>query len=94
MKKPLCCEASRALYEGCHTKQSGGDLPVFCEARTQRRHDIGRVLGGLFRGVLLFLKGGAEILNKQALNVAIDIIDGKSYKDSAKDLLKEVLKHF
>ena len=89
MKKPYCCEASRALYEDYYTKQSGGELPVFYGARTQRGHGIGSVLGGLFRRALYFLKSGAEILGKQALNVATDIIDGKSFKESANDRLKE-----
>ena len=94
MKKPYCCEASRALYEDYYTKQSGGELPVFYGARTQRGHGIGSVLGGLFRRALPFLKSGAEILGKQALNVATDMIDGKSFKESAKDRLKEGIKTF
>ena len=93
MKKPYCCEASRALYEDYYTKQSGGKLPIFYGARTQREHGIGSVLGGLFRRALPFLKSGAEILGKQALNVAPDMIDGKSFKESAKDRLKEGIKH-
>ena len=46
-------------------------------------------MGGLFRRALPFLKSGAEILGKQALNVSTDMIDGKSFKESAKDRLKE-----
>ena len=34
------------------------------------------------------------ILGKQALNVATDMIDGKSFKESAKDRLKEGIKRF
>ena len=94
MKKPYCCKASRALYEDYYTKQSGGELPVFYRARTQRGHGIGSVLGGLFRRALPFLKSGAEILGKQALTVATDMIDGKSFKESAKDRRKEGIKTF
>ena len=94
MKKPYCSEASRALYEDYYTKQRGGKLPVFYGARTQRGHVIGSVLGGLFRRALPFLKSGAEILGKQALNVATDMIDGKSFKESAKDRLKAGIKTF
>ena len=94
MKKPFYCEASRALYEDYYTKRSGGELPVFYGARTQRGHGIGSVLRGLFRRALAFLKSGAEILSKQALNVATDMIDGKSFKESAKDRLKEGIKIF
>ena len=94
MKKPFCCEASRALYEEYYTKQSGGDLSVFYGARTQWGHSIGSVLGGLFRRALPFLKSGAEILGKQAVNVATDMIDGKSFKESAKDRRKKCIKTF
>ena len=75
MKKPYCCEAICALYEDYYTKQSGGDLPVFYGARTQKGHGIGSVLGDLFRRALPFLKSGAEIVGKQALNVATNMIE-------------------
>ena len=52
------------------------------------------VLGGLFRRALPFLKSGAEILGKQALNVTTDMIDGKSFKELAKDRLKEGITTF
>ena len=43
---------------------------------------------------LPFLKSGAEILGKQALYVATDMIDWKSFKESANDRLKEGIKTF
>ena len=70
------------------------ELPVFCEARTQSEHGIGNVFGGLFRRALPFLKSEAEILGKQALSVATDMFDGKSFKKPAKDRLKEGIKPF
>ena len=94
MKKPYCCEASRALYEDYYTKQSGGELPVFYGVRTQGGHGIGSVLGCSFRRSLPFLKSGAEILGKHALNVATDRTDGKSFKESARISLKNVKNHF
>ena len=94
MKKPYCCEASRALYEDYYTKKSGGELPVFDGGRTQRGHGIGSVLRGLFRRALTFLEIEAEFLEKQALNVATDMIDGKSFKESAKDRRKKCIKTF
>ena len=54
---------------------------------------MGSILGGLFTRALPFLKSGAEILGKPALNVATDMIDGKSFKESANDRLKEGIKH-
>ena len=92
MKKPFCCEASRALYDDYYTKQSGGYLPVFYGARTQRGHGTGSVLRGLFKSP--FLKSTAEILGKQALNVITDIIDGKSFRESARDRFKEGINIF
>ena len=97
MKKPFCCDASRALYEDyytSYTRQSGGEVPVFYGAHTQRGHGLGSILGGLFRRALPFLSSGAKILGHQAMNVASDMIDGKSFQDSAKSRLKEGITPF
>ena len=77
------------LYEDYYTRQSGGEVPVFYGARTQRGHGVGSILGGLFRRALPFLSSEANILGQQAMNVASDMIDGKSFQDSAKSRLKE-----
>ena len=84
MRKPFCCDTSRALYEDYYTRQRGGKVPVFYGARMQRWHGLGSILGGLFRRALPFLSSGAKILGQQAMNVASDMIDGKSFQDSAK----------
>ena len=94
MRKPFCCDASRALYEDYYTRQSGGEVPVFYSASTQRGHGLGSILGELFRRGLPFLSSGAKILGQQAMNVASDMIDGKSFQDSAKSRLKEGIKTF
>ena len=60
----------------------------------RRGHDLGSILGGLFRRALPFLSSGAKILDQQALNVASDMIDGKLFQDSAKSRLKEGKKTF
>ena len=41
-----------------------------------------------------WLTSGAKILDQQALNVASDMIDGKSLQDSAKSRLEEGIKTF
>ena len=46
----------------------------------------------LFRRALPFLSSGAKILDQQAMNVASDMIDGKSFQNSAKSRLKEGIK--
>ena len=89
MMKPFRCDASRALYEDYYSRKSGGEVPVFYGARTQRGHGLGSILGGLFRRALPFLSSGGKILSQQAMNVASDMIDGKSFQDSAKSRLKE-----
>ena len=94
MRKQFCCDASRALYEDYYTRQSGGEIPVFYGARTQRGHGLGSILGGLFRRALPFLSSGAKILGQQAMNVASDMIYGKWFQDSAKSRLKEGIKTF
>ena len=94
MRKPFCCDPSRALYEDYYTRKSGGEVPVFYGARMQRGHGLGSILGGLFRRALPFLSSGAQILGHQAMNVASDMIDGKSFQDSAKSRLKEGIKTF
>ena len=57
-------------------------------------HGLGSILGGLFRRALPFLSSGAKILGQQAMNVASDMIDGRSFQDSAKSRLKEGIKTF
>ena len=69
-------------------------MPVFYGARTQRGHGLGSTIGGLYRRTLPFLSSGAKILGQQAMNVASDMIDGKSFQDSIKSRLKEVIKTF
>ena len=81
-------------YTKTYTRQSGGEVPVFYGARTQRRHGLESILGGLFRRALPFLSSGAKIIGKQAMNVASDMIDGKSFQDSAESRLKEDIKTF
>ena len=94
MRKQFGCDASRALYENYYTRQSGGEVPVFYGARTQRGHGLGSILGGLFRRDMPFSSRGAKILGQQAMFIASDMIDGKSFQDSAKSRLKEGIKTF
>ena len=94
MRKQFCCDASRALYEYYYTRQSGEEVPVFYNARTQRGHGLGNILVRLFRIALPFLSSGAKILGQQGMNVASNMIDGKSFQDSAKSRLKEGTKSF
>jgi hypothetical protein len=90
MKKKFCCDASRSMYEDYYCRQNGGgSLPVFAGARTQRGHGLGNILSGLFRKIVLpFVKRNAKMVGTRALKtgmeVADDVMEGKSFKDSLK----------
>ena len=101
MRKPYCCDASRAYYIDYYKRQSqgGGDIPVFHGARMQRGHGLGSILGGLFRRVLPFLKSGAEMVGKQALRsvgrVADDVINkGIPLREAASGRFREGIREF
>ena len=66
----------------------------FSTVHACRGHGLASILGGLFRRALPFLLSGAKILGQQAMNVASDMTDGKSFQDSAKSRLKEGIKTF
>ena len=93
---PYCCDASRGMYEDYYGRQVGGEIPVFRGTKYQRGHGLGSIIGGLFRRVVLpFLKGSGQFLkaNKNiilgnalgtGMEVADDVLEGKSLKESAK----------
>ena len=80
------------LYEDYYARQSGGEVPVVYGARTQRGHVLGSILSVLFWRALPFLSSGPKIVGQQAMNVASDMIGGKSFQGSAKSRLKEGIK--
>jgi hypothetical protein len=90
MKKKFCCETSQAMYDNYYARQQrGGDMPVFAGARTQRGHGLGNILSGLFRKIVLpFFKRNVKMVGSRALKtgmeIADDVMEGKSFKDSLK----------
>jgi hypothetical protein len=89
MKKKFCCDASRAMYEEYYCQQRGGEMPVFAGARMQRGHGLGNILSGLFRKIVLpFVKRNVKMFGTRALKtgmeIADDVMEGKSFKDSLK----------
>jgi hypothetical protein len=86
MKRKYCCDASRAMYEDYYGRQSGGEMPVFTGARTQRGHGLGNILSGLLRRIFPFIKQNAKMVGTRALKtgmeIADDVLGGKSFKDS------------
>jgi len=64
-------------------------MPVFAGARIQRGHGLGSILGGFFRRLVLpFVKNNAKnvLTNavKTGMEVADDVLEGRSLKESAK----------
>ena len=48
-REPYRCTGSQHLYDNYYQlSQSGGNMPMFSGARTQRGYGIGSILGGLF----------------------------------------------
>src|SRR2546425_6412785 len=95
MKCKFCCDASRSMYEDYYMQQSGSGLPVFQGSRGQRGHGIGSVLSELFRSAVPMLKRGLATFGKHALKtgleIAGDVSEGKSFKDSARDRIVPTL---
>ena len=89
MRQKYCCDASRGMYEDYYLQQSGSGLPVFHGSRGQRGHGLGSMLSGLFRSAVPMLKRGLATFGKHALKtgleIAGDVVEGKSFKDSARD---------
>ena len=89
MKKKFCCDASRGEYEDYYMRQSGSGMPVFQGYQGQRGHGLGSMLSGLFRSAVPMLKRGLATFGRHALKtgleIAGDVAEGKSFKDSARE---------
>ena len=98
MRKKFCCDASRHLYERYYVDQSGNGMPIFVGTRGQRGHGLGSLLGGFFRSALPMLKRGLATFGKHALKtgleIANDVVEGKSIKEAAKRRVPEGIKRF
>ena len=88
-RRAYCCDASRDLYEEYYSQQNGGEIAVFAGRRFQRGHGLGSILGGFFRRLVLpfFKAHGKHMLAnavKTGMEVADDVLEGQSVKESAK----------
>jgi len=95
--KAYCCDASRHMYEDYYSRQVGGQMPVFIGSRHQRGHGLGSVLGGLFRRfVIPFFHTHGKTLASNALktgvNVAEDVLGGRTFKECVKKRVPEGIK--
>jgi len=96
-KAPFCCDASRTMYEDYYTNQNGRGMPIFVGTRYQRGHGLGSILGGLFRRIILpFFKAHGKTIASKAiktgLQVADDVAQGKSFKESTKRRIPKGIK--
>ena len=89
-RRQYCCDASGDLYEEYYSRQNAGEIPVFVGKRFQRGHGLGSILSGFVRRLVLpFFKTNAKSMLKNAaktgVEVASDVIDGRSFTDSVKN---------
>ena len=98
MKHKFCCDASRGMYEDYYLKQSGSGLPIFHGSRGQRGHGLGSMLSGLFRSAFPMIKRGLANFGKHALKtgleIANDVADGSSFKESTQTRIFPAIKRF
>lgn len=89
MRQTYCCDDDRETFDNYYAGQCGKGMPVFEGARMQRGHGIGSIFSGLFRTIFPLFKKVAPVIGRKALQLADDVIGGRSFKDSAKQRLME-----
>ena len=98
MRKKFCCDASRHMYESYYLDQSGNGMPVFVGGRGQAGHGLGSMLSSLFRSAFPMIKRGLATFGKHALKtgleIADDMVQGESFKDSATKRVPDGIKRF
>jgi hypothetical protein len=83
------------MYEDYYMQQGRG-VPVFQGSRGQRGHGLGSMLSGLFRSAMPMIRRGLAVFGKHALKtgaqIANDVSEGRSLKESAMNRLPEGIK--
>jgi len=89
-RKEYCCDASRNLYCDYYSRQSGGEMPVFSDARIQRGHGLGSILGGFFRRLVLpFVKNNAKNMLTNAVKTGMEVADDVLERDRRRSLPRD-----
>ena len=85
MKRPYCCDDSRAFYEQYYDRQQKGhgDFPVYVGRSMQRGHGLGNLLRSLLRRALPIMKAAAPHVLRTGANVVQDVVSGKTWKEAA-----------
>ena len=95
MRRPFCCDDSRAMYEDYYARQQKGDgMPVYMGAVHQRGHGLGNMIGSLFRKILPFLQHGAATALRTGARIFEDVRGGKKIVESLKSRVPESIKTF
>jgi len=93
MKVPYRFDATSSHYKTYYSNQAGGTLPVFKGQTIQRGSGLGGVFSKIFKGIAPVLKSVAKTAGKQLINsgasIANDLLEGKSFNDTAKDNLTQ-----
>lgn len=93
MKQPPYYDDIRRQMLVDHYTQSGMGVPIFEGYRGQRGHGIGSFLSSFFRSAVPILRKGLSFFGREALRtgskIAMDVADGRDWKDSAKQRISE-----
>ena len=90
----VCCSENRCYYEQYYADQCGNGKNVFQGARGQRGFGLGSVLSGLFRSTLSMKTNFVKQALQTGLNVATDVVDGTSFRDSLRKPIPDGIKGF
>ena len=86
MKRPYCCDASRAMFQQYYSdQQKGHGMPVYVGASTQRGHGLGNMIGSLFRRLLPYIQRGASAALRTGAQVSDDVRGLKTITEALKD---------
>ena len=93
--RQYCSDASRDLYEEYYSRQNGSEIPVFVGRRFQRGHGLGSILSSFvrlscFRSSKLMRRTCLKNAAKTGMEVADDVIEGRSFANSLKKRMPAV----
>ena len=95
MKRPHCCDASRAKFQDYYNaQQKGHGMPVYVGASSQRGHGLGNMIGSLFRRFLPYIQRGASAALRTGAQVFDDVRGGKKITEALKGRVPGSIKTF
>ena len=92
--KQFCSDENRSYYEQYYANQCGNGMNVFRGARGQRGHGLGSMLSGLFRSALPMIEYFGRNTSQTGLNVATDVVEGTSFRDSHRKRVSDGIRGF